>query len=174
MPTTPNYSWPTPADSDYVKDGASAIRVLGDSIDTDLKQVADSVSSAAWSATTVAANESTTSTAYTDLTTIGPAVTVDIEASGAALVIVSARIYSDADGGQGLMTFDVSGATTVAGGDARALILTSPGVNLYNATSRLYHVTGLVAGSNTFTSKYRRLGGTQATFGYRGIAVLPL
>jgi hypothetical protein len=30
---TPNYSWPVPTSSDYVKDGASAIEALGDAID---------------------------------------------------------------------------------------------------------------------------------------------
>lgn len=34
MPTTTNYGWTTPADTDLVKDGASAIRTLGTSIDT--------------------------------------------------------------------------------------------------------------------------------------------
>lgn len=36
MPATPNYAWPTPADTDYVKDGAAAIRALGDAIDVEL------------------------------------------------------------------------------------------------------------------------------------------
>jgi len=30
---TPNYSWPVPTSSDYVKDGATAIEALGDAID---------------------------------------------------------------------------------------------------------------------------------------------
>ena len=34
MPNTTNYGWQTPSDSDLVKDGASAIRTLGSSIDT--------------------------------------------------------------------------------------------------------------------------------------------
>ena len=34
MPTTTNYGWTTPADTDLVKDGASAIRTLGSSIDS--------------------------------------------------------------------------------------------------------------------------------------------
>lgn len=34
MPTTTNYGWNTPADTDLVKDGASAIRTLGTAIDT--------------------------------------------------------------------------------------------------------------------------------------------
>jgi hypothetical protein len=34
MPTTTNYGWTTPADTDLVKDGASAIRTLGTAIDS--------------------------------------------------------------------------------------------------------------------------------------------
>ncbi len=34
MPTTTNYGWTIPADTDLVKDGASAIRTLGNAIDT--------------------------------------------------------------------------------------------------------------------------------------------
>lgn len=36
MPTTTNFGWTTPADTDYVKDGALAIRTLGNGIDTSL------------------------------------------------------------------------------------------------------------------------------------------
>ena len=36
MPTTTNFGWTTPADTDLVKDGASAIRTLGNGIDTSL------------------------------------------------------------------------------------------------------------------------------------------
>ena len=41
MPTTTNYGWTTPADTDLVKDGASAIRTLGNSIDSTLKTQID-------------------------------------------------------------------------------------------------------------------------------------
>lgn len=34
MPTTTNFGWTTPADTDLVKDGAAAIRTLGSGIDT--------------------------------------------------------------------------------------------------------------------------------------------
>ena len=37
MPTTTNYGWTTPADTDLVKDGAAAIRTLGSSVDTTTK-----------------------------------------------------------------------------------------------------------------------------------------
>jgi hypothetical protein len=36
MPTTSNFGWTTPADTDLVKDGASAIRTLGNNIDASL------------------------------------------------------------------------------------------------------------------------------------------
>jgi hypothetical protein len=39
MATTTNYSWTTPDDTDLVKDGASAIRTLGSSADTTVKDL---------------------------------------------------------------------------------------------------------------------------------------
>jgi len=39
MPTTTNYGWTTPADTDLVKDGAAAIRTLGSSVDTSVKSL---------------------------------------------------------------------------------------------------------------------------------------
>jgi len=36
MPTTSNFGWTTPADTDLVKDGAAAIRTLGNGVDTSL------------------------------------------------------------------------------------------------------------------------------------------
>jgi len=39
MATTTNYGWTTPNDTDYVKDGASAIRTLGSAIDTSVKSL---------------------------------------------------------------------------------------------------------------------------------------
>lgn len=39
MATTTNYGWETPDDTDLVKDGAAAIRTLGSSVDTTLKNL---------------------------------------------------------------------------------------------------------------------------------------
>lgn len=41
MATTTNYGWTTPDDSDYVKNGALAIRQLGTSVDTTLNNIAN-------------------------------------------------------------------------------------------------------------------------------------
>lgn len=37
MPATPTYGWPTPADTDYVKDGAAAMRSLADAIEATME-----------------------------------------------------------------------------------------------------------------------------------------
>lgn len=39
MATSPNYGWTEPNDSDYVKDGALAIRTLGDAIDSTVNKI---------------------------------------------------------------------------------------------------------------------------------------
>jgi hypothetical protein len=39
MATTTNYGWTTPDDTDLVKNGASAIRTLGSSVDTTTKNL---------------------------------------------------------------------------------------------------------------------------------------
>lgn len=39
MATTPIFGWSTPADTDLVKNGASAMRTLGDAIDSSLGQI---------------------------------------------------------------------------------------------------------------------------------------
>jgi hypothetical protein len=43
MPTTPNYGWNTPADTDYVTNGALAIRTLGNDADFTVDLIQDSV-----------------------------------------------------------------------------------------------------------------------------------
>lgn len=39
MATSPNYGWVEPNDTDYVKDGAEAMRDLGDAIDTTVNKI---------------------------------------------------------------------------------------------------------------------------------------
>jgi len=37
--TTPNYGWPVPTSTDFVKDGATAIEALGDAIDATVYEI---------------------------------------------------------------------------------------------------------------------------------------
>lgn len=39
MATSPTYGWPEPNDTDYVKDGAEAMRDLGNAIDTTVNKI---------------------------------------------------------------------------------------------------------------------------------------
>jgi hypothetical protein len=39
MATSPNYGWTEPDDSDYLKEGADAIRTMGNAIDTTMNKI---------------------------------------------------------------------------------------------------------------------------------------
>jgi hypothetical protein len=124
---------------------------------------------------TVATQQSTTSTSYTDLATSGPAVTVTTGTK--ALVIVTGYLDAAADGFAGVsayMSYGVTGATTSAASDDRAIInQTVSGTNTNNRMSAASVVT-LTAGSNTFTSKYRSSASRIVQFSNRDIFVMNL
>jgi hypothetical protein len=86
--------------------------------------------------------------------------------SSKALVILTAGSFSEA-----YMSFAISGGTAVAASDATSLV--RAGTTLEQA-SAMYLVTGLNAGSTTFTAQYRTTSGSTATFENRSITVIPL
>jgi hypothetical protein len=117
--------------------------------------------------------QNTASTAYTDLTTAGPAVTVTIGASGRALVLLSADASNSIVGDVAAMAFAVSGATTRAAQDEGLWIRSATSANGHEVGTFVW-LTGLTPGVNTFTAKYKAgIGGT-ATFNTRSIVVIPL
>jgi len=118
----------------------------------------------------VATNQTTTSTAYTDLATAGPAVTLTTGTK--ALVIVGCGIYNSAVNDT-WMGFAVSGATTIAAADASALNIGGSNGTISITASRAILLTTLTAGSNIFTAKYRVTAGT-GYFLNRSIAVIDL
>lgn len=130
------------------------------------------VAKAGVTAATVDTPQSTTFTSYTDLTTAGPAVTVTTGAR--ALVIMSAQFENNTAGSYAAMNFQVSGATTRAAVENERLTARSATVDQAFSVSRVVVVTGLTAGSNTFTSKYKVIGGGSGTFAYRHLIVIPL
>ena len=101
--------------------------------------------------------ETTTSSTYTDLATVGPAVTVVVPASGMVLISVTAGMVSS-NGNAGYMGFVVSGANTSAATDPLALNLQG---NQFVKASATFLLTGLTPGSTTFTAQYRTTGGTE-------------
>jgi hypothetical protein len=113
------------------------------------------------SASSIVTNESTTSSTYVDLATVGPTVTMT---TGTSVVChMFANVVATAGSGGAAISVAVSGATTVAASD-------SPGANgggwaTVSAAAAFNYVmagavifTGLTPGVNTFTLKYRVAG----------------
>ena len=101
----------------------------------------------------VATSETTTSTSYTDLATAGPAITVT---TGTTAVIAITCDFSVSPADRGRIGVAVSGASTVAASDAKSL--NSAGA--VTGATKVIRLTGLTAGSNTFTLKYLVGSGT--------------
>ncbi len=121
---------------------------------------------------TVATSETTSSTTYTDLTTAGPAVTVTTGTK--ALVIVTANMR-DRESRANYMSYAVSGATTTAAADTRALIMIDPQQPASINQMSFANLATLTAGSNTFTAKYRTDSAAHsAAFANRSIFVINL
>jgi predicted secreted protein len=123
----------------------------------------------------VATGQTTTSTTYTDLTTVGPAVTVHLEPGQKCEVIIYSRSSGDAPTTGARMSYAVSGAETIAAATREA-------ANDYTESDNTTGVPGqkssifqaTTGGTYTFTAKYRRLNATTATFADRRIIAKPL
>lgn len=125
----------------------------------------------------IAAAEQTTSTTFTDLTTVGPTVTV--ETGQQALIFMSCTMFStQASSRMSGMSWGISGATNrVTYFDP--IILMQDGCTQASAPwnfSQADHMRGLTPGTNTFKCQYRCGSGAAApsTFSNRFLAVFPL
>jgi hypothetical protein len=116
-------------------------------------------------------NQTTMSTTFADLATVGPTVTVDT--GPYALVLTHAQV-ENSGAGSAYAGVEVTGATSIAPALNRSInIFNSANTRIGAGTSVLY-AGGLVLtpGSNTFTMKYLVSSGT-GTFGDRRIIVMP-
>jgi hypothetical protein len=120
----------------------------------------------------VATSEATLSPIYTNLTTVGPDPVVTITANGTAMVILTSGIGTGTPTDVCYMSFDLSGANTVAASDANSLA-NAPNAGVVSRSSAVYFLTGLSAGATTFTAKYRTPGTTPCTFVGRNLTVIP-
>lgn len=115
----------------------------------------------------------TTSTSFTDLDSpadVGPTVTVNT--GQLALVLWGAQISNDTGTQSARVGVEVSGATTNAASDVRALTYDpTTGGGIFQASHTVFY-DDLTPGSNTFELKYRVSGGT-GTFLRRRLIVLP-
>lgn len=122
---------------------------------------------------TVATAQGTNSTAYVDLTTPGPSVTLNVPASGEVTIDLSAAYSSGGAAAQtGYMGCALSGANTRAATDATAAYGRTVTAGLYGTLARRIHLTGLTPGTTTFKAVYKTSTST-ATFSDRHIIVEP-
>jgi hypothetical protein len=119
---------------------------------------------------TVATSQTTTSTSYTDLATAGPAVTLTTGTK--ALVVFNLLDYSSSTGTV-YASVAISGATTLAVSDDWGTRFDSSLANYGATQSRSVLFTGLTAGSNTFTMKYK-VSSVTGTFQARSIVVIDM
>ena len=153
-----------------VTSGSAITSVTSSGNDSNGKAIRKSApSSSNPTSATVATTESTSSSTYADMTTVGPAVTANIGPSGSALVTVTCHSYNSAVNDT-FMSFAVSGASTQAASDNNAKV-TSTTSGQQGSTATI--VTGLTPGTTTFTSKYKAASGT-GSFLRRTISVVPL
>lgn len=118
-----------------------------------------------------AAAETTTSTSFVDLATVGPSVTVTTGTK--AFVYLRAGMENSAANSACHMAFDISGATTSASSLNRAITTAGLGAASRMRIGAGIFVDFLVAGSNTFTAKYSVSANT-GTFVTRELSVIPL
>lgn len=122
----------------------------------------------------VATGQTTTSVnSFGDLATVGPTVGPLVTGS-AAIVIMSASMENGTGGGGAIMGYAVTGASSIAASNDKALRHRSGTASQANRASTVAFEIGLTPGSNTFTAKYTTPTGGTATFTDRELLVIPL
>jgi hypothetical protein len=118
----------------------------------------------------VATQQTTTSTSYTDLATAGPAVTLNTGTD--VIVTISCGHFNNAAGTiTSYSAVAVSGATTLAAADGNAAAVSDNRNGFSQQVARRFKMTGLTPGSNTFTLKYKSSSGSSVGFVNRDITV---
>lgn len=119
---------------------------------------------------TVFTSETTTSTSFADLATVGPAVTVT--ASGWMLVMVSGSLSNNTVNASSYISYEMTGAHSSSATTSVAVRMTSSTANAALTAAHAL-VRTVTPGSTTLTGKYAVTAGT-GTFADRRIAVIPL
>lgn len=120
---------------------------------------------------TVTTAQTTSSTSYTDLATVGPTVTLT-SVGTRALVMFGCLAFSNSATEVGhYMSVAVSGATTIAASDVYGRI-SSHNNNAAGFNSMNFTLLTITPGSNTYTAKYKLNSATASTFQNRQLMVL--
>ncbi len=110
---------------------------------------------------------------YVDLTTVGPSVTLTTGTRVRVTISCDVKMTTSFTGNTAFMSFAVSGASTLAADEARAVWINGHSgfdTNFNIPLERTFVIEGLTAGSNTFTAKFKK-DGQNWSFGNRRIMV---
>jgi hypothetical protein len=120
-------------------------------------------------AATTNATGTVTSTSFTATLSGSPGTnpSVTLATGTTALITLSGEVWNNTAGNGSVVGVAVSGASTVAATDANGM---SNAITTAVAVSRSLVLTGLTAGTNTFTLQYR-VGGSTGNFRNRSIVV---
>lgn len=122
---------------------------------------------------TVATAEATSSTTYANLTTVTDTVTIVIGSNGLAIVSFSSKMSGNTGNEQSFTSFAVSGANSAVATDTRSVVEGAVAGKPFAASSGIFLLSGLTAGSTTFKMQYRTTLGT-CTISDRSIFAIPL
>ena len=118
----------------------------------------------------ITTSQTTTSTSYVDLGTVGP--TVSVSTGAYAFVITTCQMENNTNDFQTYMSFAISGATTRSALDATAVGKDGTPAGNHCRLTNFDLINNLTPGTNTFTAKYRVGGGT-GTFAQRRLSIFP-
>lgn len=131
----------------------------------------NSIAARTLAAANVSTNETTAATTNVDLATVGPSVSIVCGTGAFATVLINALISNSISGATSSISFDLSGATTLAAGPVY-LSLTTGSAGQTVTMGGVRTVIGMTGGTNTFKMMYAVGSGT-GTFGRRHLTVLP-
>lgn len=117
-------------------------------------------------------DESTTSTSFIDLATVGPVVTVTVGQSGCVVAWISCGIYGTTAANK-YVSVSASGANTFTAASRVEEGLRSTDSTFVGNTGRQMFFSGLTPGVTTFKMQYKTIGGT-GNFFSRRLTVIPL
>lgn len=163
MPTTSNFGWTTPADTDLVKDGAAAIRTLGNGIDTSLVDLKGGTTGQVLS-----------KASNTDLDFSWVAQDDSNAIQNALLTTTGDTIYASAASTPARLGIGTTGQVlTVAGGVPSWATPSSGGMTLISTTTLSGVSTTLSSIPQTYNSLYLVITGVTANTSHNRIQCLP-